>query len=108
MRFDPTLDGLFTDAVGVAALGHGVWKRTGGNTYDQTGVFFVGDSNHNTLYAMKVSVRYTLEDCNTAFVDNTVLQFFWPNEDFYNVEPWLVLPLDDHYAHRLMIDVDLP
>ena len=108
LRFDPTLDGFFTDAVGVAALGHGVWKRTGGKTYDQTGVFFVGDSNHNTLYVMQVSVQYTLEGCNTAFVENTVLQFFWPYQDFFNEVPWLVLTLDDHYAHRLMIDVELP
>ena len=108
LHFDPTLEGLFTDAVGVAALGHGVWKRTGGNTYYLSGVFFVGDSNHNTLYVMKVSAQYTLEGCNTVFIENVVAQFFSPYQDFNNEVPWFVLPVDDHYAHRLMIEVELP
>jgi hypothetical protein len=101
--FDTTLLATFPDAVMGATL-RGVWTRTGGNTFADTLIGLVVDSEGNTLYIAKLNATNDLaEDCNSMWIEST-LELFLPAANPFLDVPFMVLDLPGHDAYRISVD----
>jgi len=102
--FDPTFNGTFPDVVASSHL-KGMWKRTGGNTFVYTQVAAAVDALGNVQYVVKNSGEKTLsDDCNMQTVESSIEIFVPPNDNPFEDEAFMILPLDPIYVFRMRID----
>jgi hypothetical protein len=96
--FDPTLNGAFP-AVRLSSL-RGVWKRTGGNTFDYSFMGIAVDGADLPVWIGRVSGSIELSsDCNSEKI-TAGLDIYLPDASPFDDEPYLTLPLPTHYGHR--------
>jgi hypothetical protein len=78
---DPTLFGSFPAAASVSDV-HGVWVRTGPNTFRTTQQGYGLDGGHgaasNIVYFSRASSTVTLLDCNTMEIEVYVMEILLP------------------------------
>ena len=100
---------FFPGATAVTEL-KGVWKRTGGNTYDWTYLGFAYDASGTTLTLGKLIGKDTIsKDCNTVYVTDVVMEVFMPTANVNTDAPIATVPFPDHEGHRIQIDhLELP
>ena len=69
-------EGVFTASPNLASVSvnHGVWKRTGLNTFDSTDFAFIYDDDGNAVQLQKTNAETTMSDNNnlTAEFDITI------------------------------------
>ena len=86
---DPPFSPIFPNAVGMTQM-RGIWKRTGGNTFDYTMIGYGYDEYGLPIYVNKMSGTLILgEDCNEADVSVTLKIFTCD----YTQEPICTNPL---------------
>jgi len=96
---------FFPGATAVTEL-KGVWKRTGGNTYDWTALGFAYDAVGTTLTLGKLSGKDTIsKDCNTIHITNVVMEVFEPTADVNADTPIATVPFPDHEGHRIQVNL---
>lgn len=101
--FDVTFGGMFP--VAKASNLKGMWKRTGGNSFVYTQIAVAVDELGNVLYVAKNSGNKTLsDDCNKMTVESSLEIFVPPDDNPFEDEAWMILPLDPIYAYRMRID----
>jgi len=100
---------FFPDAMSVTEL-RGVWKKTGGNTYDWTVIGFPYDVIATTLVLVRLSGKDTIsEGCDTVFVSDVVMEVFLPDADLNSDIPISISPFPDHWGHRIKLSLpELP
>ncbi|HUV12676.1 MAG TPA: hypothetical protein VMY18_03475 [Acidobacteriota bacterium] len=100
---DPTLGGLFPDAVKTSSW-RGVWERTGGNTFKYTLIVLGLDGSGAVNWILKNSGDKTLtEDCNLMVVEGT-LEVFSPDVDPFEGDPLLCIPGGGSWEVRMRVD----
>ena len=100
---DPTLGGLFPDAVSISS-GRGVWVRTGGNSFSYTMIVYGLDEFGGVNWIIKNSgVQILSESCNRMSVDGTI-ELFEPDIDPFEGDPLLCLPDEGIVAVRMRVD----
>ena len=91
--------------VGVSEL-RGVWKKTGGKTYDWAVIGIAYDESATTQGIAKLSGKDILgEDCNTVYVTNTILEIFPPDADPNTDTPDDLLFFPDHAGNRIQVNL---
>lgn len=101
-NFDATLGGNFPNAVSLSSS-RGVWKRTGGNTFDYKFTGYAIDEFRMPVYIATVSgVAKTIEDCSYEYITATI-DVFLPTMDPFHDDPLFSIPMDPLYAYRLTI-----
>jgi hypothetical protein len=96
---------FFPGAAAVTEL-KGVWKRTGGDTYDWTMLGFAYDAFGTTLTLGKLSGKDTIsQDCNTVYVTDVAMEVFLPTADVNTDAPIATVPFPDHEGHRIQVDL---
>ena len=101
--YDPTLSGLFPDAVSISS-GRGVWERTGGNTFSYTMITFGLDANGGVNWILKNNGTKTLsEDCNLMTIEGT-LEVFLPDVDPFEGNPLFCIPGEGSWEERMRVD----
>ena len=99
----PGLTGIFPGAV-IGATARGMWIRTGGNTFAVTVITLAVDPEGNTLGITKLIATDTLsEDCNSMWIENRA-ELFWPNQNPFEDEPFLVMSLAGHWGYRMRVE----
>ena len=110
-NFDPTLAALglhktepYSLAVGITNL-RGVWKRTGGNTFDYTFTGFALDEANMPVYIAKVSGHVRLfGGCQYELITAFLEVYAWGDNPFLGT-PILETPLLNHYGYRAKLDL---
>lgn len=99
----PGAAGIFPEAVLGGTL-RGVWTRTGGRTFAVTLIGLAVDSAGNTLYIAKLIATDTLsEDCNSMWIENS-FEFFSPDQNPFEDEPFYATPAPGHWGYRIRVD----
>jgi hypothetical protein len=89
--FEPTLGGLFPEAVKVSSA-RGVWERTGVNTFAYTLILFGIDGNGAVSWILKNSGDKTLtENCSLMSIKSSI-EVFLPDVDPFDGEPIICIP----------------
>jgi hypothetical protein len=100
--FDPTL-GLnfppFSDAHHINNM-RGVWKRTGGRTFDYSFSGFAYNESNERVYIAKVSGSVTLlGNCDYEAI-SAYFEAFAPGDNQFLAEPIFETPLPNHWGQR--------
>ena len=102
-NFDATLDGMVPNAVGISNL-RGVWKRTGGNTFDYMFMGYAVDADNSPLYIAKISGHVTLfNDCQNEHI-TAHMELYLPDVSPFDGNWFYEDDLDDHYSQRFTMD----
>ena len=103
--FDLTLDNIFPQAVD-ASTTQGVWRRTGGRTFDYSFSMLVVDANSELVYSARVSGTATLEkDCMSETITAYMKVFLAGTSMFKeDTTPYAEFPLPTHYGYRYTLD----
>lgn len=78
-NYDPTHSGTFPDAVSFSN-GHGLWVRTGLNTFDFTNMMYSLDAADGIVFIGRDSGTITLVDCDNAQTEGN-LEILTPDMD---------------------------
>ncbi len=95
---------LFLPGAAAVTEMRGSWVKTGWNTYDWTVVGFSYDAYATTVGLARLSGKDTMsEDCDTVLVSNVVLEYFYPDADLNNDEPYATANFPDHAGYRIQL-----
>ncbi len=100
--FDPSL-GLafppFSEAHHISNM-RGLWKRTGGKTFDYSFTGFAYSESNERVYIAKVSGSVTmLGGCDYEFI-TAYFEVFAPGDNPFLAGPIFEMPLPDHWGQR--------
>jgi hypothetical protein len=101
--FDPTLQGMFPDAVSLSSM-RGAWYRTSGNTFNYSFMGFGLDAFSMPVYVGKVSGTVTVSENCTFETITADMAIYLPGMSPFEGPPVAVIPLDDHYGYRFTVD----
>jgi hypothetical protein len=102
-NFDVTLDNNFESAVSLSSM-RGIWRRTGGRTFDYTFTGYAIDEFGMPVYIATVSGVVTLlEDCRYEHVTAT-MDIFLPFMSPFHDDPFMSFPLEPHYAYKMAFE----
>jgi hypothetical protein len=97
--FDPTLFGYFPRAV-PGGGDRGVWKRTGGKTFEYSFMGIAVDSSNAIVYIGKTYGTITmLDDCKTEKI-TAVMAVYLPTDNPFEGEPLFEVDLGEVYGYR--------
>ena len=100
--FDPTLFGYFPTAV-PGGGDKGVWKRTGGNTFEYSFMGIAVDSSNAIVYIGKTYGTITmLADCKTAHI-TAVMAVYLPTDNPFEGAPYFEVDLGEVYGYRFTL-----
>ncbi len=103
--YDLTFGGLFSQAVEGSA-NRGVWRRTGGRTFDYSFTTMVVDANRDIVYMTRVKGTSTLgADCMSETI-TAYMEVFLAGDSIFdeNAIPILAFPLPTHYGYRYTLE----
>lgn len=101
--FDMTFNGVFSQAVD-GTVDRGVWRRTGGNTFEYSFSSFAVDVNRELVFSARVSGNITLgEDCMSEEI-TTWIEIFLAGQSMFKDEPLMAFALPTHYGYRYTLD----
>ena len=112
LNLDPTIGMLFPTAVRMNTL-HGVWERTGGNTFNWTMIGYTVDAAGDIVWIGKLTGNtVTSDNCSVETILDTKLWIYAPDQNPYTGE-LMVLPygvpnpllFPTHYGFRATVEV---
>lgn len=100
--FSLTWFGQFPDAV-AGSFDRGVWKRTGGRTFEYSLVGTAVDSSGAMVWIRKITGTITMiDDCKTEKI-TAVMGVYLPGDDPFDGPPLFEFDFGDLYGHRLTL-----
>lgn len=101
---DPTLGGMYPDAVRISTL-RGLWERRSGNTFAFTQIWYGLDAAANVLWIAKNSgISKMSNDCNQMTIADSTLELFSPEVNPFGGTPFFVETLPTFSLYRTRID----
>lgn len=100
--FDITFNGAF-EAVD-ASVDRGVWKRTGGNTFQYSFSSIAVDADRNIVYSARVSGDILVSDDCMSEEITTWVEVFLAGQSMFKDEPYMAFPFPRHYGYRYTFD----
>lgn len=101
--FDVTLDNNFENAVTLSSM-RGIWRRTGGKTFDYKFTGYAVDEFGAPVYIATVRGEVTLlEGCRYEYITAT-MDVFLPFMSPFHDDPFMSFPLDPLIAYKMAFD----
>jgi hypothetical protein len=102
-NFDVTLDNNFESAVALSSM-RGIWRRTGGKTFDYAFTGIATDEFGAPVYIATVSGVVTLlGDCRYEHITAT-MDIFLPFMSPFHDDPFMSFELEPLYAYKMGFD----